>query len=141
MSKYETYLEELTDVETADPSSDAIEAAADSLAFVTSLHTVFRDNGYDLPEDPDCSTLENILDGMMGELAAASLFLAEDSFATVPEMLRAIARAFEVTANQDPNTEVPSVITQGYNRLADRIEATRVQTKQMKELATTQSNK
>ena len=100
MSKHETYLEELENGD--DVSSDALEAAADSLAFVTSLHAVFRDNGYDLPEEPDMASLENILDGMMGELAAASIFLSEDSFVQVPHMLRTIAKAFETTAKEIP---------------------------------------
>lgn len=136
MSKYETYLEELEAGD--DVSSDALEAASDSLAFVTSLHSVFRDNGYDLPEDPDMSALENILDGMMGELSAACIFLSEDSFMQVPHMLRTIAKAFETTAGSD---EVPTVIVNGYNRLADRIQATRVQQQQMKDLVTAQNTK
>jgi hypothetical protein len=135
MSKYETYIEELENPETA--SEDALEAASDCLAFVESLHSVFRDNGYDLSEEPDLSAVESILDGMMGELAAASLFLSEDSFKSVPQMLRKIGEAF----SQMPSQEVPTVIVRGYNRLANRIEATRVQQQQMKELLETQTTK
>lgn len=134
MSQYETYLEQLEAGE--DVSEEALDAATESLAFVTALHSVFRDNGYDLPENPDVSTLEHILDGMMGELAAASLFLSEKSFQRVPEMLRTISKAF----TQEPGAEVPTVIVKGYNRLADRIEATRVQQQQMKELLSAQDN-
>jgi hypothetical protein len=136
MSKYETYLEELEN--STGISSEALESAADSLAFIQSLHTVFRENGYDLPEEPDVSALENILDSMMGELAAASIFLSEDSFMQVPHMLRTIAKAFEATAGGE---EVPTVIVNGYNRLADRIQATRVQQQQMKDLVTAQNTK
>ena len=136
MSKYETYLEDIQDGD--DVSSDALEAAADSLGFVTALHTVFRENGYDLGEEPDVSSLENILDSMMSELAAASLFLSENSFQQVPTMLRTIAKAFGETAGGE---EVPTVIIDGYNRLADRIEATRVQQQQMKELLAAQPTK
>jgi hypothetical protein len=102
------------------------------------LHNVFRENGYDLPEEPDMSSLEAILDMMMGELAAASIFLSEDSFLQVPHMLRTIAKAFEATADGE---EVPTVIVNGYNRLADRIQATRVQQQQMKDLVTAQNTK
>lgn len=136
MSKYETYMEELEAHET--PSSNALEAAVDCVGFVTSLHSVFKDNGYDLGEEPDVSSLENILDSMFSELAAASLFLSEDSFQQVPTMLRTIGKAFANTAGGD---EVPSVIIEGYNRLADRIEATRVQQQQMKELLAAQPTK
>jgi hypothetical protein len=137
MSKYETYLEELDAGE--DVSSDALEAATDALAFVTSLHTAFCESGYDLGEDPDVSNLEKVLDIMAGELAAASLFLAEDSFTAVPKMLRTIASAFENTAK--PGEEVPQVIINGYNSLAARIEATRVQKQQMKDLVEAQTAK
>ena len=136
MSNYETYIEELENGD--DVSSDALEAAADSLAFVESLWSVFRGNGYDISENPDCSTLEHILDSMMGELAAASLFLSEDSFQQVPKVLRGIATAFETTAGSD---EVPAVIVNGYNNLAERIEATRFQQQQMKDLVTAQNTK
>jgi len=135
MSKYETYIEELESPATA--SDDALEAASDCLAFVESLYRVFRENGYDLPEEPELSAVESILDGMMGELAAASLFLSEDSFKAVPQMLRKIGEAF----SQLPGEEVPTVIIRGYTRLANRIEATRVQQAQMKELAEAQTTK
>jgi hypothetical protein len=137
MSKYETYLEELDSDDT--PSSDAMEAATDALAFVSALHTAFSESGYDLGEEPDTSKLEAVMDIMAGELAAASLFLAEDSFENVPKMLRTIAKAFEATGK--PGEEIPTVIINGYNSLAARIEATRVQTQQMKDLVAAQTTK
>ena len=133
MSKYETYMEELENPGTA--SDDALEAASDCLAFVESLYSVFRDNGYDIPEEPDLSVLEAIIDGLNGELAAASLFLSEDSFKAVPGMLRHIGENFPQAKGQ----EVPTVITKGFSRLANRIEATRVQQQQMKELSEAQT--
>ena len=136
MSKYDIYLEELQDGDSV--SDDALEAAADALAFTTALHNVFRENGYDLPENPDMASLEVVLDMMMGELSAACIFLSEDSFIQVPHMLRTIAKAFEATAGGE---EVPTVIVNGYNRLANRIDATRVQQQQMKDLVTAQNTK
>lgn len=135
MSKYETYIEELES--STEVSGDALEAAADALAFVESLNSVFRGNGYNLSEDPDCGSLEIVLDSMAAELAAASLFLAEDSFKSVPQMLRGIAKAFTQATGQ----EVPTLIVNGYNNLADRIEATRVQQQQMKDLVAAQTTK
>lgn len=134
MSKYETYIEEL---ESDSASEDALEAASDCLAFVASLYSVFRQNGYDVPEEPDLSVLEAMIDGMSGELAAASLFLSEDSFKDVPAMLRHISENFPQVDGQ----EVPQVITKGFSRLANRIDATRVQQQQMKELLETQTTK
>jgi hypothetical protein len=140
MSKYETYLEELDAAgEAGAVPEEALEAAVDALAFVQSLHTAFCESGYDLGEEPDTSKLESVMDIMAGELAAASLFLAEDSFENVPKMLRTIAKAFEATGK--PGEEIPTVIINGYNSLAARIEATRVQTKQMKDLVAAQTSK
>jgi hypothetical protein len=130
MSKYETYIEE---VESDKPlSADCSVEAADALAFVQALHTMFKDNGVNLPEDPDVVDLEHVIDGLMGELAAACLFLSEDSFKAVPNMLRTLSSGF----TQHVGEEVPTVITKGFSRFADRIEATKVQTTQMKELVT-----
>lgn len=140
MSKHETYLEEIDELGVAGVvSEEAVEAATDSLAFVESLHTAFCESGYDLGEEPDVSKLEKVIDTMSGELAAASLFLAEDSFSAVPKMLRAIAKAFESTAKT--GEEVPPVIINGYNSLATRIEATRFQQAQMKDLVAAQTTK
>ena len=129
MSSYEDYIEE---IEESPVGEDCKDAAIDALAFVQALHTMFKDNGVNLPVDPDVSYLENVIDGIMGELAAASLFLSEDSFQQVPNMLRKISSGFP----QNPDEEVPTVIAKGFSRLADRIEATRVQVGQMKELLT-----
>jgi hypothetical protein len=140
MSKYETYLEELDSITVEDQQhGEALEAATDALAFVQALHTAFSESGYDLGEEPDTSKLEQVMDIMAGELAAASLFLAEDSFENVPKMLRTIAKAFEATGK--PGEEIPTVIINGYNSLAARIEATRVQTQQMKDLVAAQPTK
>lgn len=128
MLQYEQYLEELENAE--DVSEEALDTATDALAFVLALHTMFRDNGVDLTEEPSISQLENIIDGILGELAAASIFLSEDCYKSVPKMLRTISSSFA----QKKGEEVPTVITKGFSRLADRIEATRVQQRQMKDL-------
>ena len=126
---YEDYIEELENF----PSQEALEAAAEALAFVQNLNTLLRDNGAKLPETPDCDKIGNILDSVFGELSAASLFLSEDTFKQVPKMLRVIAKQFEEmdTEFTDPNGEtgpsVPTSVVRGYSGLADRIEAARKQ--------------
>lgn len=125
---YESYISELEN--SPEPTDLALEAGADAMAFVLALHTMFKDNGVSLPEDPSVECLENIIDNIMGELSAASLFLAEDAFNGVPKMLRTVSSGF----TQDLGKEVPTVITKGFSRLADRIEATKVQGQQMREL-------
>jgi hypothetical protein len=131
MSDYEKYLEELENGD--EVSEDALDAASEAVAFVLALHTMFKDNGVEVTEEPSVSGLENIIDGIVGELAAASIFLSEDCFKSAPKMLRTISSAF----TQKDGEEVPTVITKGFSRLADRIEATRVQQWQMKDLLST----
>ena len=132
MSKYEDYIDEVEGSDVDDITAECAAAASDALAFVQALHTMFKDNGVNLPIEPDVSSLEDVIDGVIGELAAASIFLSEESFENVPNMLRVVSSSFPQNAGE----EVPTVITKGFSRLADRIEATRVQATQMKELVT-----
>lgn len=136
MSKYEDYMYELEN-ELVEPGDEAVDAALDAMAFVKSLHDMFKENGVSLPDEPDCNALENIIDGVHGELSAACLFLSENSFKNVPAMLRMITKQFEEVDKTFTDPEgttgpsVPEVIRKGFTRLADRIEATRVQQQQM----------
>lgn len=129
MSDFETYLDELESRENV--SEEALEAATDALAFCMAMHDALKENGY-TSDDLSIEFLEKTWDGMLGELAAASLFLSENSFKNVPAMMRAIADNLANEATGD-NT-VPSVVAHGFRSFAKRIEATRVQQQQMKEL-------
>ena len=111
--------------------------ASDSLSFVFGLNNAMRAAGAALPEVPDVEKLEQAFDSLCGELTAACLFLSEKSFTRVPDMLRAIADAIEKTDKPFTDDEtlsgpsVPSVVVDGYRKLADRIENTRVQKKEI----------
>ena len=117
--KYDSAIEQL---ETGTPTQEALETAADALAFVQGLHQMFADNGMTTKDHPDLNELENLVDAIHGELAAACIFLSEPSFSRAPDMLRAIATKLQATPD-----EVPAVVVKGYTRLAKRIENTRVQ--------------
>lgn len=128
---YEDYIAEFEDAQL--PSDEALEAAEDAMSFVLMLHTLLRENGANLSEEPNVDELGNVIDGVFGELAAASIFLSEKVFQRVPKMLRGIADAIE-TADvdfEDPNGEigpsVPPSVIRGYRDLAKRIEVARVQ--------------
>lgn len=129
MSDFETYLEELESGGNA--SEEALEAAADALAFCISMHDALKENGY-TSDELSIEFLEKTWDGMLAELAAASLFLSESVFQSAPKMMRGIADNLKKHSTED-NT-VPGVISQGFRSFANRIEATRVQQAQMKEL-------
>jgi hypothetical protein len=102
-------------------SKEALDLAADAMAFVQSLHQTFADNGMTSSTEPDLNELENIIDAIYGELAAACIFLSEPSFARVPDMLRVVSKKLEGSKD-----EVPPVVVKGYERLAKRIENTRL---------------
>ena len=125
------------EIEESPLSDDAREAALDSMAFVQSLHQMFKDNGMTSTDEPDLDELENLIDALHGELGAAVLFLCEPSFARVPDMLRVISKQL---AKQDAEVVgVPPVVFKGFERLAKRIENTRVNMQQM--LATSLNDK
>lgn len=113
----------ILDLEAQNPSDETRESAADALAFIQSLHDMFRSNGMTKNVEPDLNELENLIDALHGELAACCLFLAEPSFARVPDMLRIISAKLD---KEGPEA-VPLVVIQGFNRLATRVEKTRVQ--------------
>jgi len=128
------YEEHIVEIEGAVfPSKASLEAAADALGFVHTLNEALRENGADLPEEPDVDKLGSTLDGVFAELAAASIFLSENTFARVPKMLRTISAAFDKADTRflDPTgsagPSVPAVLVKGYKDLARRIEVARVQ--------------
>lgn len=131
MSKFEEYRERLdniaagihsddSDEERQDSKldSEALEAAADCLAFVEALWSAM---GQPEEEDPDLSKMESLYDAYQGELAAAAMFLSENTFARVPDMLRAVSTQLEKVNDGF----VPIVMVKGYRRFAARIEHTR----------------
>jgi hypothetical protein len=114
------YDDAITQLDRPTASKEALDLAADAMAFVQSLHQTFSENGMTSNAEPDLNELENIIDAIYGELAAACIFLSEPSFARVPDMLRVVAQKLEGSKD-----EVPPVVVKGYSRLAKRIENTR----------------
>lgn len=112
---------ELQDYDKEDITPETIERALDAIAFVQSLHEMFKANGMTQAEEPNVDELENIIDAVNGELGAAVLFLCEPSFARVPDMMRVIAKQIP-----SMSPDVPPVIVKGFERVAKRIENTRV---------------
>jgi len=104
-------------------SAEALEMASDALAFVQGLHEMFQQNAMTAKENSDLNELENLVDAVHGELAAACIFLSEPSFSRVPDMLRLISKKLN---KQVDEKEVPFVVIKGYERLAKRIEVTRL---------------
>lgn len=105
---------------------EAAELGADAIAFAQALHESFRQNHMTSSEDVDLNQLENLVDALFGELAAASLFLSESNFSRVPDMLRAVNKSL---ANSDHS--VPPEVVKGFARLATRIEKTRLASKNL----------
>lgn len=127
---HERAIEEL---EEGQPSREALEKGLDALAFVESLHNLFKDTGMTSKEEPDVDELENLIDALYGELGAAVLFLCEPSFSRVPDMMRVIAQKME---KLEDSSVVPPTIVKGFVRVAKRIENTRQNQQQMALLST-----
>lgn len=118
MKTYETVIEELE--KNSDLNEDTVEAATGCLAFAAAIHSLFVTQGVISPEDDiDLCVLENLIDAYIGELAAATIFLAEDSFVEIPKILR----GFEDAISQDDEGDVvPLTVRKGFGRFAKRIE-------------------
>lgn len=130
-----THEEAVLEIEQADGVSvEAREKACDALAFVESLHQLFKDTGMTAKEEPDVNELENLVDALYGELGAAVLFLCEPSFARVPDMLRVVGTNME---KMEEANVVPSTIVKGFSRVAKRIENTRMNQQQLAKLSVT----
>lgn len=118
-----TFADALENLESAgdyDVTTRARDKGAEAIAFAMALHEMFKSNGMTSKEEPDLDELENLVDALHGELAAAVLFLCENSFARVPDMMRV------VSATLEKDGTAPVVVAKGYARLAKRIENTRV---------------
>lgn len=118
LTKFEEYRERLDKLEVCSQDGEAIDKAGDALAFVEALWAAM---GQPTSEEPDLAKMEVLYDAYQGELAAAAMFLSENTFARVPDMFRAISTQLE-TVNDG---SVPAVMVKGYRRFAARIEHTR----------------
>lgn len=123
-----TFDKVIEELEECNLSTEGREAAMDAVAFVTSLHQLFKDSGMTTEEEPNLDEMENLVDALHGELGAAVLFFCEPSFQRVPDMLRGTAAQIE---KWDDQTVVPPTIVKGFVRLAKRIENTRVNQQQL----------
>lgn len=116
MSVYDDYIYAL-ETNSEIPMDGATEAAADALAFVQGLNDMFKAQGLDLPEVPDMYRLEGVIDGYVGELAAAVILLSNDQMGRTPEALERL--------HQEIGLKVPDSVSTGFLRLADRVRKTR----------------
>jgi len=117
------------------PSKEALEHASDAVSFVQTLHNMFSANQMTTSSEPDLNELENLIDSVYGELAAACIFLSEQSFARVPDILRVVEQKIEA----EGAGIVHPVVTKGYGRLATRIENTRVAMQQLAKSSASQT--
>src|SRR5260221_13052950 len=103
---YEALIEAIEHIDPTSPdemlSPTMHEAAISAMAFVLSLHQMFKENGMTSSKEPDVDELENLVDALAGELGAACIFLSEPAFSRVPDMLRAC----EAVMSKDPDAVV-----------------------------------
>ncbi len=96
---------------------EAIELAADALAFAAALHEMFHTSGV-ISSEEDLNKLQSVIDGHLGELAAASIFLSNLSTMDTPKALMGV----HASLTQEGGN-IPSFVVDGYARLATRIRA------------------
>ncbi len=88
-----------------------------ALAFTQAVHDLFHDYGVLSTDDVDVNQLEKAIEAIIGENAAAAIFLA--SLPNTEKQLRATGKASAKEA------AVPAIVAEGYTKLADRVENTR----------------
>lgn len=106
----------ISQVENSDLTTEVVEAASDALAFAQSFHEFMSDFGLVKSNTVDFSELEKAFEGFIGEISAASIFLA--SFSGTEEKLASCA----VRCAQDGS---PALIANGYQKLSERVSQTR----------------
>lgn len=132
---YEDAIEALDTIKGETPAQqEALEQAASAMSFAQSVNELFRDHGAVIPETPDVYLLEQLIDSYMGELAAAVIFLCDDSFQRVPGMLRAISRGLKKQKEDGGADDTPDIVIRGYAKFADRIDNSKVKIAEMAEV-------
>lgn len=107
---------------------EALEAAQDALAFSQSLWDLFADQAlHNDGDDPNYDKMENIIDAINGELAAAVLFINSLNI-DAERALKANADLLEEyrESDKDGASAVPMVVIEGNRRLATRVKNTKV---------------
>lgn len=117
MTVYDDYIQCL-EKKALDTGDESCEVAADALAFVQGLNDMFQAQGLDLPEVPDLYRLEGVIDGYVGELAAAVILLSNEQLGRTPEALEKL--------HTEIGSKVPDSVSTGFLRLADRVRKTRM---------------
>jgi hypothetical protein len=98
-------------------TSDERELLTDCVGFVEGFHTLLSDYGMISNREVDVDKLEASYEAILGENAAAAIFLSH--FKDAPKMLK------ETAAKLQSGEEVPQLIKTGYEKLAQRVENTR----------------
>ncbi len=119
-------LSERTDL--TDEQREALEESKESIAFSQALWDLFRDQALHTDDgSPDYNKMENLVDAINGELAAAVLFLCRSDVDTARALVLTADNLEKMrmeTVNEADN--VPQVIIEGNRRLAQRIQNTKV---------------
>ena len=114
---FEALIEEIEHNE--NPSDEAFEAAASSMAFVKSFHDFMKDWRMVTTNNVDVDVLEKAFDALVAEHQAACIFLA--SFKGVEDKLMATHQGL-MERKEDA---VPALVVNGYKKLAERVARTR----------------
>lgn len=107
--------------------AEALIDAQDALSFAQSLWNLFADQClHDDGPNPDYTKMEQIIDALNGELAAAVLLL-NSLDGNAEQLLLRNADLLDKYRKEDPAaSEVPQVVIAGNRRLAERVKNTKI---------------
>lgn len=109
---------------------EALEIAQDALSFAQALWNLFADQQLHAGGDsPDFSQMENIIDALNGELAAAVLFINSlniDAESILLKNAELLDKYKEADVNGQGPAAVPQVVIEGNRRLSVRVKNTKI---------------
>ncbi len=126
-------LEKISVGDTKDLTPYQEEIIEEALSLFITFHSLMQQGGVSVGDEMSSDDMVQFFDSSLGELCAACIFLSEDVFEQAPKILRSIPSAIDkvdVDFKDDQGVSgpsVPNVVKNGFSRLADRIEATKVQ--------------
>ncbi len=109
----------------------AVSLVEDSVTFTKALWDLLKTQGLDHPSDiPDIQVMEQVIDRMYGELAAACMMFTDNAYAKLPLLFYG---AHKKLVNEN-HPAIPKQLVQGFHDFGTRLENTQKTKAMFKEL-------
>lgn len=118
-NKVDDILEDYSNREEATP--EEVNLIEDSVSFTKALWDLLKTNGLNHPSDiPDIQVMEQAIDRMYGELAAACMMFTDSAYNKLPLLFYGTHKKLKAANHPD----VPSQMVQGFHDFGVRLENT-----------------